>query len=132
LCSATFPPEVQRVASDFLKPDYYFVAAGRVGGMHDRISQRLIWADGGPAERHKLTVAEVNNFLSRHKGGGGMARVIVFCNTKDEVERIGSADIRGTVRVVTGDKLQAQRNKYLQEFRDGKVQVLIATDVAAR
>ena len=130
LCSATFPPEVQRIASEFLKQDYYFVAAGRVGGANDKISQKLIWVDGGgPQNRREQVVNEVNTFLRETQGE--IKRVIVFCNTKDEAERLG-VSLKGSVRVVTGDKEQSERNKTLQRFRDGKLQVLVATDVAAR
>jgi DNA topoisomerase-3 len=130
LCSATFPPEVQKIASEFLKKDYYFVAAGRVGGVNTGISQKLIWVDGGgPQNRREQVVNEVNTFLRETQGE--TKRVIVFCNTKDEAERLGVC-LKGSAKVVTGDKEQSERNKTLQSFRDGKLQVLVATDVAAR
>lgn len=129
LCSATFPTEVQRVASEFLAPNYYFVAAGRVGTINTGITQKLLWADGGPAERRKVVVQQVRSFQNNNK----QDRTVVFCNTKDEAERLGAA-LKGftTLRVVTGDKEQSERNKSLQLFRSGKIQTLVATDVAAR
>mmetsp|Transcript_13507 Transcript_13507/g.32873 ORF Transcript_13507/g.32873 Transcript_13507/m.32873 type:complete len:1427 (+) Transcript_13507:71-4351(+) len=126
LCSATFPAEVQRIAADFLKPEYYFVSAGRVGGMHSLVKQRLVWVRDN--ERHDRAVQEVRQFLS----GKTDQRVIVFCNKKEDAERLGTK-FRGTSsRVVTGDKTQKERNESLKLFRDGKFEVLIATDVAAR
>ena len=128
LCSATFPPDVQRVASDFMKQDYYFIAAGRVGSTHENIVQTFKWVNG-PVERRKEALQQVHFFLGNEKNS---QRVIVFCNTKDEAERMGAA-LKGTsVRVVTGDKQQSERNKSLEAFRQGKVEVLVATDVAAR
>eukprot|EP00977_Amphora_coffeiformis_P013785 scaffold3696_cov134-Amphora_coffeaeformis.AAC.4 len=126
LCSATFPPAVQRLAADFLRPDYYFVAAGKVGGMHGRIQQQLIWA-GNPRERESLVVKQVNEFLKDHK----QSSVVVFCGTKERAEDIGKM-FGKRCKVVTGDKTQKERNQSLQIFRQGRVPILVATDVAAR
>jgi DNA topoisomerase-3 len=127
LCSATFPPTVQRMAADFLKQNYYFIAAGRVGATHKDITQTLQWVDGGPADKRRAAVQQVETFLKSNTKS-----VIVFCNTKDEAERVGAALNGVSIRVVTGDKQQSERNKSLEAFRRGKVQVLVATDVAAR
>ena len=143
LCSATFPPEVQRVASEFLRGSYYFVAAGRVGATHGNIAQKLHWVEGGQAERRKIVLEEVRRhheaFLGSSKKNGeheqdDARRVIVFTNTKEEAERLGSAlsGINGGVRVVHGDKMQSERNKSLEAFRDGRIFTLVATDVASR
>jgi ATP-dependent RNA helicase DeaD len=61
-------------------------------------------------------------------------RVIIFCNTKHMCQRV-SDDLRGrsyTVDCLHGDIRQSQREKVMQQFRDGKLQVLVATDVASR
>jgi len=64
----------------------------------------------------------------------GFERVMIFCNTKhmcqrlcDEMQRAGlDADC------IHGDIRQSQREKTMQRYRDGKLAVLIATDVASR
>ena len=64
----------------------------------------------------------------------GFERVMIFCNTKhmcqrlsDELQRAGlDADC------IHGDIKQSQREKTMQRYRDGKLAVLIATDVASR
>lgn len=166
MCSATFPPDVQRIAADFLKPDYYFVAVGRVGATHANIQQKLVWADSGnrynnnnnnDGRKVDLVVDEIRRFFkqqespykSNHltdnksktskaqKGSHrDQSQVIVFCNTKDEVEKIGSVLSKSfsqqKVKLVTGDKTQQERNQALEAFREQKVQILVATDVAAR
>ena len=43
LCSATL--KAQRLASDFLKSNYYFVSVGKVGGTHSNIKQRFEWVN---------------------------------------------------------------------------------------
>lgn len=61
-------------------------------------------------------------------------RVIIFCNTKHMCQRV-SDDLRGrsyTVDCLHGDIRQSQREKVMQRFRDGKLSVLVATDVASR
>ena len=65
---------------------------------------------------------------------GGYERVIAFCNTKNMTERLaGLLDMRGiSCAAIHGDIPQAVREKTLQKFREGKMRVLVATDVAAR
>ena len=64
----------------------------------------------------------------------GFERVIVFCNTKVMCQRLSDDLKRAGVSAecIHGDIRQQQREKNMQAFRDGKVQVLIATDVASR
>ena len=61
-------------------------------------------------------------------------RVIVFCNTKNTTDRItGLLRMRGiAAQCIHGDIQQRVREKTLQSFRDGKLKILVATDVAAR
>ena len=65
---------------------------------------------------------------------GGYERVIAFCNTKNMTDRLaGLLDMRGiSCAAIHGDISQAVREKTLQKFREGKMRVLVATDVAAR
>ena len=64
----------------------------------------------------------------------GCERTIVFCNTKHMCQRLSDDLKRAGVSVecIHGDIRQQQREKNMQAFRDGKVAVLIATDVASR
>jgi len=65
---------------------------------------------------------------------GGYERSIAFCNTKNMTDRLmGLLRMSGVkCEAIHGDIQQANREKSLQRFRDGKFQVLVATDVAAR
>ena len=65
---------------------------------------------------------------------GGYERVIAFCNTKNMTDRLaGLLDMRGiSCAAIHGDIPQAVRERTLQKFREGKMRVLVATDVAAR
>ena len=64
----------------------------------------------------------------------GYERVVVFCNTKGMVERATKFLQIGGVEAecIHGDIPQVKREKVMQRFRDGKLRVFVATDVAAR
>ena len=64
----------------------------------------------------------------------GYERVVVFCNTKSMVERATKFLQMGGVEAecIHGDIPQVKREKVMQRFRDGKLRVFVATDVAAR
>ena len=65
---------------------------------------------------------------------GGYERVIAFCNTKNMTDRLsGLLNMRGiTAQAIHGDIQQSVREKTLNRFREGRMRVLVATDVAAR
>ena len=64
----------------------------------------------------------------------GYDRAIVFCNTKNMTDRLtGLLNMKGfTAQCLHGDIQQRVREKTLQAFRNGKLKLLVATDVAAR
>ena len=64
----------------------------------------------------------------------GYERVIIFCNTKHMCQRLSDEFQRAGLDVdcIHGDIRQSQREKTMQRYRDGKLAVLIATDVASR
>ncbi len=64
----------------------------------------------------------------------GYERAIVFCNTKNMTDMLaGRLKMKGfSAQCIHGDIQQRVREKTLQAFRDGKISILIATDVAAR
>ena len=149
LCSATFPPGVQRLASDFLDPKYYFVSAGKVGSTHSGIKQQFEWINiysgrynnnnnnnrGDP--KVDAVVRNVHKFWGSNPKKD-QSSVIVFTNTKDGAELYGKAlsnklgNNKRNIRVIHGDKPQPERNRAIDDFRSGKVSLLVATDVAAR
>ena len=66
--------------------------------------------------------------------GGEYERAIAFCNTKNMTDRLaGLLKMRGiTCEAIHGDIQQRVREQTLKRFKDGKLRVLVATDVAAR
>ncbi len=66
--------------------------------------------------------------------GEGYKRVMVFCDTKFNTAALANqlARLGFSVDCLHGDLSQNERNRIMQNFRDGKLNVLVATDVAAR
>ena len=64
----------------------------------------------------------------------GYERVIIFCNTKHMCQRLSDDFQRAGADCdcIHGDIRQSQREKTMQRYRDGKLAILIATDVASR
>ena len=64
----------------------------------------------------------------------GYERVIIFCNTKHMCQRLSDDFQRAGMDAdcIHGDIKQSQREKTMQRFRDGKLSILVATDVASR
>ena len=61
-------------------------------------------------------------------------RSLVFCNTKRQVDELVTALVgRGYFAAgLHGDMQQAQRDRVMKSFRDGRTDILVASDVAAR
>jgi ATP-dependent RNA helicase RhlB len=77
-------------------------------------------------EKHAL----LYNIVTRQK----LERVIVFCNRKDETRRLAEL-LEGhgiNCAILSGDVRQHQRIRTLDNFKSGKIRVLVATDVAGR
>ena len=64
----------------------------------------------------------------------GFERLIIFCNTKHMCQRLSDELQRAGLDCdcLHGDIRQSQREKTMQRFRDGKLAILVATDVASR
>ncbi len=72
--------------------------------------------------------------LSRLIDAGNTTRALVFCNTKKRVDELADRlNTRGySAEALHGDMKQASRDRVMKQFKSGKLDLLIATDVAAR
>ncbi|KFP34247.1 putative ATP-dependent RNA helicase DDX4, partial [Colius striatus] len=122
--SATFPEEVQRMACDFLKPNYLFVVVGHVGGACSDIEQSVLQVSQY-SKRDKLV--EVLQSI-------GNERTMVFVDKKKKADFIAALLCQEKIPATSihGDREQREREMALQDFRSGKCPVLVATSVAAR
>lgn len=80
--------------------------------------------------KHGMKTEALARILDMHD----FKSVLIFCNTKKMVdELVEQLRSRGyLVECIHGDKIQSQRDRVMERFRAGKIEVLIATDVAAR
>ena len=123
LFSATMPGDVAKLAADLLR-DPTRVEVAPVSTPAERIDQRVYHIDA-PRKRTLLT-----NLLA----DSGMSRVIVFTRTKHGADRVADHLERAGVNAeaIHGNKSQNQRQRALAGFHEGKVRVLVATDIASR
>lgn len=123
LFSATMPPNIQKLAQQFLKdPEHVSVVPKQV-------SAPLI--DQAYIEVHERQKFEA---LSRLLDMESPDLAIVFGRTKRRVDELAEAlQKRGySADGLHGDLSQNQRDTVMRKFRDGSIDVLVATDVAAR
>lgn len=120
--SATFPKEIQQLASDFLE-DYIFLAVGRVGSTTDFIQQRVEFCD--EASKRDMVL----NLLNTIPG-----LTLVFVETKRGADALEDFLIRQQYPATSihGDRSQGEREDALRSFRSGRTPIMVATDVAAR
>ena len=137
LFSATFPPQIQKLAAEFLRP-YVWIAVGRVGSTTDSITQVFVQATNDKRSKLQLTVKALLN--------GPTGRTLIFVQKKrtatwlkKQLSKGGPDDGKPEERFapiaagdIHGDRSQAQREAALASFRAGEIKILVATDVAAR
>ncbi len=129
LFSATFSPEIKKLAKTFLKDHPTLIEVARQNQTSENITQEVFSVQ----ESEKLDVL-IDILKNRGQDNQPMKQVIVFVNAKNTcryltrtLERVGiNAD------AIHGDKTQEERQAALEGFKMGAIHVLVATDVAAR
>src|SRR5690606_9412909 len=121
--SATMEKEIMKFASRFQKdPEYIKV-------VHKELTVPKVDQAYFELKQHMKT-----EILSRLMDSYNPKLTIVFCNTKKKVDELTS-ELQGRGYLVDGlhgDLKQSQRDTVMGKFRKGTIEVLIATDVAAR
>ncbi|KAI4878842.1 hypothetical protein NFI96_033551, partial [Prochilodus magdalenae] len=122
--SATYPEDIQRLAADFLRADYLFLAVGVVGGACSDVEQQIIQVDQYSKREQLLELLKAT----------GTERTMVFVETKRSADFIATFLCQEKVPTTSihGDREQREREKALCDFRSGQCPVLVATSVAAR
>jgi ATP-dependent RNA helicase RhlE len=123
LFSATFSQDIRRLAADLL----------------DSPTEISVATNGKPAEGIDQVVYPVDRqrkreLLSHTIGAENWRQVLVFTRTKHGANRLATQLEQDGLKsaAIHGNKSQAARVRALKEFKEGKVRVLVATDVAAR
>jgi len=125
LFSATMPGEIVTLARRHLSQPMHIRAEHHDEPSYVSSTQQHIY------RAHQLDKIEVLSRVLQSKGRG---LSIVFCRTKRSADQVaGALTTRGfAAAAVHGDLGQGQRERAMRAFRSGKVDVLVATDVAAR
>lgn len=131
LVSATFAPEVRRLADRYQK-DAVFVQGTKLGAANEDIEHVAY-----PARFHERYDVLVNLLLmaqAESEPDTEPARTLIFVRTRADTSEVAELLLRDGFQAqpLSGDLPQAQRTRTLEGFRSGRVPLLVATDVAAR
>ncbi|MPW77652.1 DEAD/DEAH box helicase [Moraxella catarrhalis] len=122
LFSATFNQDVMNLAYRWLHQPA-FVEIAPESKTNQAIDQQF----------YLVTEREKTSALKQILANDSVKKTIIFANRKDQVKRLYDYLRRHhKVTMLSGDVAQQKRERYLQRFKDGEVNVLVATDVAGR
>ena len=128
MCSATFAPRIQQLALRVMHDGGSSVQKIQIDNpqeKHNNIKQVLFWADNAQHKRQML-----DHWLR----DASIDQAIVFSSTQIECDGL-AADLQQdgfSAVALHGALSQGMRNRRLMALRNGQVQILVATDVAAR
>jgi ATP-dependent RNA helicase RhlE len=121
--SATFPEEIRKLAGTFMQHPQLVEVARR----------------NTPAElvaqvQHPVDQSRKKDLLAHLVKTNNWQQVLVFTKTKRGANRLAEALDKGGIEAdaIHGNKSQPQRTRVLKRFKDNELQVLVATDIAAR
>lgn len=123
LFSATFSPEIKKLADSLLKTPV-LIEVSKANSTSHKVEQTVHHVD---KERKKELLIHLLNKNS-------WRQVLVFTRTKHGANKLSEALIKDkiTSAAIHGNKSQGARTKALDDFKAGTVRVLVATDIAAR
>lgn len=123
LFSATMPRQIKELGQQFLK-----------NPVTVRIEAKQMTADLIEQFFVKSRDDEKFDILTRFIDVHNPEQAIIFCRTKKRVDEVGRGlSLRGyNAEVIHGDITQQKRSSVINEFRKGNLEILVATDVAAR
>lgn len=124
LFSATMPSDVKKIACFYMKEDYQHIQIKSKTKTATTVSQYYFEAK----QSRKFEV------LCRILDSRKMENTIIFCKTKRSVDEVVASmqQKHYNVEGMHGDLSQTQRMNTLKRFKNGQIQYLVATDVAAR
>ncbi len=123
LFSATFSPEIRKLANSYLQ-DPVLVEVARANATATNVEQRF----------YSVTDDDKRRVVNQLLKSRGITQAIVFVNSKLGAARLARSFERDGMKTAAlhGDKSQDERLKSLAAFKAGEVDLLVATDVAAR
>ncbi|MEP3048637.1 MAG: DEAD/DEAH box helicase [Roseibium sp.] len=123
LFSATMPKQISTLASSYLT-DPVRVEVATAGKTADKITQSV----------HFIDKNSKTDFLIKQLTAQPEDMSLVFCRTKHGAERLMRKLTQSGIDAgsIHGNKSQNQRDRAIKDLREGRINVLVATDVAAR
>ena len=121
--SATYSPEIRKLAHDYLSNPVEVNVTPKNAAAHT-VEQVL----------HPVDKSRKSALLQHLVHLNGWSQALVFSKTKHGANKLTRDLVRTGVRAaaIHGNKSQAQRTKALDDFKRGKVEILVATDIASR
>jgi superfamily II DNA/RNA helicase len=125
--SATMPPEITKLTEQFLHAPVR-VEVSKAASSSTNITQRLVKSGSKPWDKRET----LRNLINAE--ADGLKNAIIFCNRKVEVAELFRSLVKYDfdAGALHGDMDQRARMQMLSNFRDGKLKLLVASDVAAR
>lgn len=124
LFSATMPHGIRQIVNDHLSPDAHRIEVSAQNVVNKNIDHQYYVCD----EKEKLNV--LVTFLNNQDENRGM----VFCRTKAAAQKLTKQLLAKNISAdaIHGDLLQKEREKAMRAFKKSRLQILVATDIAAR
>lgn len=123
LFSATMPPAIRRISAQYLN-DPQEVAVARQATTSATIRQRCLIVG------HQWKLEAFTRILETEEHDGVIAFVRTRAGTEDLTRRLNERGFKAVA--ISGDIAQKQREKTVEDLKAGRVDILVATDVAAR
>ncbi|MBI1374097.1 MAG: DEAD/DEAH box helicase [Phycisphaera sp.] len=122
--SATIHPDIEKLARQFMNDDMQRITTVANALTVSQVVQKYIPVK--PWDKRKLLI-----FLLTHEEP---ALTVVFCRTKKTVDKVAEYLNRKDIEAfaIHGDLPQSKRNRIIERLRSGKLEVLVASDLASR
>ncbi len=123
LFSATMPPEIKKLTEKF-QDNPREVAVSAPASTAENVVQAMVWTEA----KLKYEV------LGRIIDGENVKNAFIFCNRKKDIAGLAQwlKRKKHNAQPLHGDMAQSDRTRTLQEFKDGKITLLVCSDVAGR
>lgn len=124
LFSATMPKGVQQIVDSHFASNAKTIQPTKVNSINENISHQYLLSNDNEKFQHL-------NVFVRSQGDD---RGVVFCRLKSEAKKVAQQLASRNIKadVIQGDMQQKERDKVMRAFKNGSLQVLVATDLAAR
>lgn len=121
--SASFDKSVESIAQVFMREDVDMIRTKDAEAPVQSLKQKVLYLE--PEQKHDRLLDEINAV---------QGSIIVFCGSQHSCEDVAEylKEYGVPVDLIHGELSQGHRNRVVREFREGKIRVVVATDLLAR